>query len=414
VERIDRVQLPELMPLTAFLVAVTYIPGVPSATLVGRWWVMAIGAALLLYRTPRLCLTSAHWVGATLLLWCVASVLWSWSRWDTLGGLVHLLVLAGVFCVAAEREGLLSGMVAFGLGLVPSAAIAVGQQLGWQPVLNISDHPVGLFLSKNAATEAALPVLVWLVTSIFETRMRDWSPERVTGMVLLLPPVMLIALLPQAKETWLMMFGAVFAVVLYWARECDRREFGGGGHYTAGVLCIVVGLVILVVVVAATWPEESTWTFNERLAIWQVTLAAWWLSPVLGYGFGTFPALLNGLEYAHNDYLQFLFEIGPVGLALVVAFFITVLVPWRHDLASKVGLASLLVSALVWWPLQSPASGFLVALLAGDLVGAGRRARVHESESRATGGEGLRPKRGHSAGAVSDVASGWHALAFRS
>ena len=405
------------MTYLAFLVAITYVPGVPSATLVGRWWAVAVGAALLLYRTPRLRPTPAHWIGAALLLWCAAGMFWSWSRWDTLGGLVHLLALAGVFCVAAEGEqsggGTVAPMYAFGLGLVLSAVIAVGQQLGWQPVLNISDHPVGLFLSKNAATEAAVPVLVWLVVSVFETKMWDWSPNRVTGtLLILIPSALAMVVLPHAAEAWLMVLAAGLVVCYRWAGHVDHDP-PAGISCRLGVLLTGLGVTMLATVAVATWSESETHSLNERLAIWQATLASWWLYPV-GYGLGTYQSLLGGFEYAHNDYLQLLFETGP-GLVLVLAFFWTCFLARAaggEQLASKAALASLLASALVWWPLQGPASGFLAMVLAGGLAGAGRQRYAAELERGADGGARIRSSWGYGARALRPAAVSWDHMAY--
>jgi len=416
------------MTWLAFLVAVAYVPGLPSATLVGRWWVAAIGAAILLLRTPRLRPTLAHWIGLAFIAWCAAGLIWTYSEWDTLGGLIHLLTLAGVFCVvaaaaAAEGEGSLSAataMAAFGLGLVPSAVVAVGQQFGWQPVLNISDHPVGLFLSKNGATEAAVPMLVWFIVSrgggAFVRRDESAVPSNATwprsAMLLVGAAALMLTALAQAKEAWLMLTAAALVVALHWARERDRTSYPLSHVRTTGVLAAAVGLTALALVVVATWPESSTASLNERLAIWQATLDAWALRP-WGWGLGTYQWLLFDFEYAHDDFLQLLFETGPLGLALVVAFIAAVLVPRGHDLASKAALASLLASALVWWPLQSPASGFLVALLAGGLAGARARGRELEPAGRMAGGAGVRhwgiPRR---EGTVRVVPVSWDHMAY--
>src|SRR5205085_732921 len=109
----------------------------------------------------------------------------------------------------------------------------------------------------NAATEAAVPVLVWLVVSLFN-RGRGSQDGGVDGFLapacqrplfwLVVVGALLMVALPQAKEAWLMLAGAGLAVALCWARSRDREDYVRSWYRTAGVLAVAVGLACLAVV----------------------------------------------------------------------------------------------------------------------------------------------------------------------
>lgn len=352
------------LAVVAFLVAVAYVPGVPSSSLVGRWDVLLVGGAILMFRT-RVVMTASHWMGLAFLAWCAAGLYWSYSPLDTLGALLHLVALAVVFCVAAETPSVEGVLSAYAAGIAVSAAFALVQFAGWQPVMNISDHPVGLFLSKNGIVEAALPVAVWaLITK------RWWY----------LWPALLCVMLSGSKEAVLMAVAAGAAWMI------------GGPHErtwesrAAGYAFALAGAGALTLVAVASLPESSTATLNERLAIWQASLSLWQLQP-FGWGLGTYQHLLHQFEYAHDDYLQLLVETGP-GVFLVSAILVLAVVR-RGGVAERASLASLAAASLVWWPMLQPASGFLVALLAGHLVGDGARERRVEYDRRFLGRVGV-------------------------
>jgi len=75
---------------------------------------------------------------------------------------------------------------------------------------------------------------------------------------------------------------------------------------------------------------------TSRLMMWRSTLELWLQSPLLGHGIGSYkllyPSVRNVLEIqssgdlAHNDYLQFLAEGGPLLLGALLAFGVLMLV----------------------------------------------------------------------------------------
>ena len=355
------------MPLLGFLVAALYVPLLPSATEVGRWGVMLIGAVLILRRST---MTGAHWAGLAFLAWSTIGLLWSFSPWDTLGGVLHLIVLALLFCVAAETASLDGALTGFGLGITVSALFSLSQWIGYQPLFHIQDHPAGLFLTKNAAVEAAAPVLVWAILT------RRWWAI----------PGALITIVPSgAREVYLMLAGAGTYLLMRYA----YRKPGGTRWTALAALGMVLSFGALLIICVAAWSDAETVSINQRLEIWQVALAAWWLHP-MGWGLNAFGSMFMSYGFAHNDYIQLLTETGPA-VILVLAVFWCSLSERTEDFVAKACLASLLASALVWWPLQQPASAFLVAVLCGHLCGL--RVRIPQPGRRSMLHAGLWPAR---------------------
>ena len=78
-------------------------------------------------------------------------------------------------------------------------------------------------------------------------------------------------------------------------------------------------------------PADSS--IRWRIEQWKDALAAWQLSPVLGYGAGTEEAIHEqeqgfyaGNPYTHNDLIKALQETGVIGFALFVILILTTLI----------------------------------------------------------------------------------------
>jgi O-antigen ligase len=67
-------------------------------------------------------------------------------------------------------------------------------------------------------------------------------------------------------------------------------------------------------------------TFTGRTWIWEAVIPEFKHMPWLGHGFQSFwttewRAMVFGMPYAHNGYLDILLELGVVGLALYTAWY---------------------------------------------------------------------------------------------
>jgi putative inorganic carbon (hco3(-)) transporter len=152
-------------------------------------------------------------------------------------------------------------------------------------------------------------------------------------------------------------------------------------------------------VVAAVWLSPARplgTTIDGRLYLARVAASGWRHVPLTGHGPGSFEiqfsrrqvewlrghseergarAFAGAVDHAHNDYLEMLIELGPVGLG---AFFaLAGLLAWsarrvghdRQALGAWSGAAALAAVALVDFPFHRPAEGALFWMLLGILGG---------------------------------------------
>lgn len=345
-----------MLAALTFLVGVAYLPGVMSAAAVGRWTVAACGVALLLW-TIRIKPGPGHWWGLAFLGWCAASMLWTASMEDTAGSLLQLAVLAGAFCIGAETRDIRPCLIAVGCAALVSALFVVTQAGGVHPVYAAPAGTwPGLFLNRDTGAEFAAAALVAMIG------LRRWE---------LVPGAAVAALLPGSRGAVL----ALVAAAACWAWTQYPRERGR-------VLTVAIGAVA-VLAGAQLMDGSRLASLLERVAIWQVTALN--LSPI-GWGLGTYASLLPAFEYAHNEPLHFVFELG--GGAVLLACLLAQSLREPEPCARAV-LVAILAAALVGFPLHAPATAFLAAVLAGHLCGVRDRRLAAERDRRTASPECL-------------------------
>jgi hypothetical protein len=362
------------MPLAilTFLVSVAYIPGVPSHTTVGRWFVMGVGVAYLI-RRASIHAGIGHWMGAAFLVWCMASLAWSASPNDTIGMTIQMLILAGVFCLAAEEKDLSLCFEALAAGMVISAAFGVFQIFGFRPTEQATGGAAGLFASKNTLAETAAVALVGVIA------LRKWA---------YLPGVAFAAIAPLSRGALVALAAIGGWTAISMLETAAKRAMA----VLAGGL-VVVGLIAL-----DAWMNGSRLeSLNERLMFWQVTAAN---LTALGYGLGSYSVILPTWEHAHNEFLEYGFDLG-LGALLLGGIIV-------HAFRSKQGteraaLAALMVAAFFSFPFHEPAAMFLVALLAGHLCGSHDRCGVDEYGGRYPGRQSIQASWPTGIGALSEV-----------
>jgi hypothetical protein len=331
----------------AFLVMVAYWPGFSGAAIAPRWSAIALGAILVLIG-PRIRWTVAHAIGAGFIAWCALSLAWSDQVGDGIGAMFRLLLLATGFILGSQLTTLRPAMMGAAAGLAISSALAIAQHFGWDGVLQ-GTRPAGLFYNKNYLAEAAALVMIWAFAERFW-----WVALGV------LPAIVL----PVARGALLAV--SATAVILLWRRS---RAAALG---VAGIALAVIGYTLL---------TASLISVDQRGAIWRDTFDH---VSLLGYGFGafaeTFPSIARHFvmiadrpAQAHNEFLQVWFEVGAAGLAVLTAFFATLLRPPFN--AAQLVLFGILVEAFFAFPFQMPATAFIGLLAAGhaarDCIGVG-------------------------------------------
>lgn len=335
------------MPLVAFLVMIAYVPGIPSGTIAGRWAVMAAGASAVLLTDRRAGIMGpGHWCGVAFLCWAAASLLWSVSPLDTLGALVQLMVLAGIFVIASRADSMETCWVALGWGVALSLPFLILQTYDYHPVWDSArmnfDKTVGLFLARSPMAEIACVAMIAAIGC--------WR----FGLASLLAVCIYLTGDKIGRETYLMIAAAAAVPLFVYGRRVVVPFL---------TCCAIVGALML-------WLGGSGFL---RVEIWSVALAN---VTLLGTGFGTFKFVFPGYEHAHNEILQGLFELGPVSLLLIGVVVHAFRCPGH--VVEKSVLSSLLAAAMVWAPFQFPATALAATVAAGFLCGCrdrGLRAR---------------------------------------
>jgi hypothetical protein len=341
------------LPILTFAVMTAYLPYTVSAASAGRWAVLTAGVPLLLLTripVPSPQLKRVGWLGAALLLYICLSFLWTYEPLDTFYRLVQLLVIAGAFILGSCQQNIRMVALAFIAGAGVSLPFAIAQYFGYQPVETVSFQggewlPVGLFLTKNALGEVAAIALVLSIAFRFY--------------YLAFIPVTLLAL-SHSREAFFML--AVSSVAYLWQYKLWRS--------LALVLC---GSVIAFV----TYAQPTT--VIGRLDIILHTLSN---VTLLGWGLGTYGTLFPGYEFAHNEFVQLIFELG-LGSLFVFGIIGYGIAAIPQDRTSGSVLAAVLASALVWAPFANPATAFIFAVVLGHLCALRYPVFVGQYQSRA-------------------------------
>ena len=185
--------------------------------------------------------------------------------------------------------------------------------------------------------------------------------------------IILFALLLTAKRAHLVfsLFAMVAALCIFGSRKSASTSFKVLVVIAIGILGFYLATIYipdLTVVLDRIAQAQDDDTYNGRSSFYEICLAMWGQSPIVGSGMGSYTTTFNmtslGAWYigkgftgmkAHNCYLQVLAEQGIIGLVLLVAVFVTFLVGsirlllWlnRHDPGNYVFRISLTASVAV-------------------------------------------------------------------
>lgn len=354
------------LAVLTFLVAVAFVPLIASAATSPRWWVMALGAAVLIFAV-RVRMTWTHWVGAAFVLGSAATLAWSPSPWDTAGAMVQLAILALVFCIAAEARTMTPVYAALAAGVTISAAMAVYQTWTgflWGASGYVGETYAGLFLNKNLLAEISLLALI---------------PMLAQGRYWLAVGPFVGCLLPGARETAISLLCMAAAALIAWMAKLR-------GWKLAAMLTVLAvelgGFLVFAYLDLRAFPSRLD-GYDGRLVMWQV---AWANTSWAGVGLGTFGPLMPQFEWAHNEFLHLSFEVGAVSVLLWVIVFYAMGV---GDAVERSILAALVGSALVSYPLHMPATAFVAAVVAGHVCGVRGRLRAAQWRGRMAAGGSL-------------------------
>lgn len=325
---------PVLLGAFFFGLTLAYVPGVLNLATAGRWALLALALPLLLGSVGRV--TAGHWSGALLLGWAALSLAWTPQIWDGLRA-VYILVLFGLaFSIGARLDSLRPVYLGLGLGMAVNGLLVLAQWGGFDGVY-ILNAPAGLFVNKNWLAETAAPVLVGVIAY------RLWW---------LIPPILPCVLVAPAARTALLGLGAA-ALVWLWPRSR------------------MAALTVVAFAAAFAASRLGEHSAMERFDIWRDTAnGLTWLGRGIGAFWHDYPShaglkdlLLNRPAQAHNDFLQILYELGPLGLGLFLALLAVAMT--GQSPAMRAVLAAILMEACLAFPLQMPVTGCLFAVVLG-------------------------------------------------
>lgn len=326
-----------------------------------RWAIIAC-LPLVSRLDPRHLTPPFRWVALIWLGYASLTLLWTPDRLTGAYDLSHLILLMGIVIAAAELNTIEPVMTALGLGVAISAPIAIAQIFGMTLIPQFT-VPAGLFYNRDLYAEAAAPVLIWALIS----------------------------------KRWLLAIPLAVPIVI-----CDSRvaiiSFMAGMFYglpdRRARRAIAVVAIVLIAATPFASPEKLA-SLHNRLDIWRATATA--ITP-FGHGIGWFKAAFPFFDVAHSDILQMIAELGAIpmfglmlwGLSNVAR---TRFSGWRNawwhirrfdrstsDVrqrrdastlsrhAARAALAGALTQTLIAFPLHAPVSGFVLAMLVGDLV----------------------------------------------
>lgn len=310
----------QFLPSYAFLMAVAFWPNIAGAATSPRWAVASL---------------AGYWLSPWFLPF-IAYCYWlldfdSATHWTIACAVLSL----GFAATDRQRE---VAIRAFCLGIGVSSVVAAFQTAGWQGIAQIAP-PAGLFLNKNVMGETA--ALAFAVALGLKGKDRWYS------IAFVIPAIVLSG----GRAAWL---GTGCALLLWlpW-------------RFSSALLALA-GLLIF-----WEWSSVSgshVASLLQRFYLWRGAMEhlTW-----LGNGPYDFSTLAWREDNLHNDWLQFVYELGVVGIA-AAAFVLSC--------SAKVGrpfVAALAVISSFSFPLHVPASLWLVSFVAGG----GLRLLYDESRS---------------------------------
>lgn len=328
--------------------ALAFVPGTFDAGIWPRWVALAVLAPL------ALMLIDDEVAPPGLLLVAVAaaalSILWSPDLPGGLDDLAHYLILAACFWLGFEASDLRPLWVGAGLGVALNALLAVAQVFGFDGVAQVA-VPGGLFVNPNLLGEASA------VVAAASLALGLWTYALLA---------VIVVLLSGSKA-------AIGGLLLAFALWVSPR-FPAIARLVVSLVAVAIALMIL----------GGHPSFIVRLDdIWMPLLSD---LRVFGHGVGGYAFAFPGHEWAHNEPLQAVYELGLLAVPLgMIALYGLV---WSlHDPRRAESLVFVVIAftALAGFPLHVPFTALAGAVATGALLGtwAPLRRRRHDFRAEA-------------------------------
>jgi O-antigen ligase len=263
------------------------------------------------------------------MLWSLAGLLWSAVPSDSL--LFWSTQLCGVFALYLGYQARAEQWQVFKGLLLPIVLIVAGYTNYQAQYLHIQ-RPAGFLLNWN--TNAAFIALLLLPLSLEFLRLEKSSHRLILGLTFTFCAIAIAA--TQSR-------GGVMVLILGLAPLLVLRLQFHSSRILQLIAYLMLGFILaewllnsggLFHRVAQTAAQTQTQSVIQsvgsgRHALWAAAWKMYLDQPLLGWGLGMFhwlypqyrnPLLLEKGQLAHNDYLDTLLGLGPVGLILLLAF----------------------------------------------------------------------------------------------
>ncbi|MEW6593282.1 MAG: O-antigen ligase family protein [Thermodesulfobacteriota bacterium] len=393
-----------------FLPTISEVSEFPKRALLQTGSLLLLGLWLLVLaqkEKPRIQFPTLLLPFLALLLWGAASLSYAVNQFEGIKHLLHYGACALFFFLfihAVTREDLpavLDSLIVAGLGIV---LLGIAQHLLLFKGVPQAVPPAATFVNKNIAADFVLITLP--LATIQFLRQRDakasWAYALTSGLMIV------FLLYTRTRAAWVAM-AAEAAMLLLWAARANEKKTLRE-RWSRSKRAALLTTLAIVLVMANLDAKGLRWQFDEigqraasiastshnidRIAIWRNTLAMIKDHPVLGVGLGNhkvhYPlythavmkdglfSLESQLINVHNDFLQFLAELGTVGFPLLLWLCLLVdknyfRLSSRHDsfetrillLGAYAAIVGIAVSSCFGFPFQMAAPPFYLAVLMG-------------------------------------------------
>lgn len=321
----------------AAILPIVYVAGYTGAYMPTQWAVLSLTLPLSLWRpAPRMVL---NWLGGLFLAYAAfAAAAWQDNLYTAVLGLWYLFIWALAFRWGTTLTDLRSMWKGLAVGLSISSLVALAQHFGAAfPAIDYDTHgrAPGLLFNPVVSGLACSIVIIGCISN----HLWRYTPLLFLGLALSGSRggwlILVIIAIARLTRVWialtLFMLGAL--TFSYFAGDSDHQRL------------IIWGIAIHGLT-ALGWGPDS---FNDVYAI---------IPDAVG-------PQLNHLEFAHNDYLQLLFEYGLGAIPLLALLACTIT---RTANRNWPALFACAIAACFAFPLYHPLTAFVFCVLAGHLA----------------------------------------------
>ncbi len=333
----------------SFLISIAYWPGVSGGSTTPRWALLSVFIPFLLMFN-RVPLTVGHLCGIFFLAYAGVSIAWAPFLPFALNAYWQMILMAGAFALGSSLTSLRSVLIALGVGFALNGMFVIIQGIWWNPwhYLETPGNPniVATFINGNLLAECTAITLIGL------------AAYRVWWLVPLQLPAII---LPWTNGT---PRAPIVAIAVAWiAWLWPRRPI---------IATHIAGLLVIGGILVIGGHNDSVY---QRYNFWVDTIKGintWW-----GHGIGsyyiTFPeysehsnTLISRPENAHNDWLEYIYELG---IGVVPLIYLLGIALRSNKEPERLMLIGAITISAVGFALHMPAGQFLAALTAGCLCG---------------------------------------------